>query len=61
MHTSPIHKEESKNLFKNLKVLEIITFGEQSLELFFTSLDVEQLGVFCIMNFHLVADLTHFS
>jgi len=34
MHTSQIQK---KNLFKNPKIEDIITFGEQSLDLFFVA------------------------
>jgi len=33
--------KKSKNLLKNLKVWEINTFAEQSLDLFFISLDVQ--------------------
>ena len=40
MHTSQIHFKKSKNLYKNLKVGEMITFGEQSFKLFFMCLDV---------------------
>jgi len=39
MHTSQFI-QKFKNLFKNLKVWEITTLGEQSLELFFVRLDV---------------------
>jgi len=28
LHTSQAHKKKSKNLFKNLKAREIITYGE---------------------------------
>jgi len=43
MYTSLIHKK-NENLFKDLKVWEIITFGEQSLELFFISRDITGQG-----------------
>jgi len=54
MHASQIHKKVKKIIiiikkpFKNLKVCEIITFGEQSLDLFFISLGL--LTGSCILD-----------